>query len=92
MTRLTRSLPKDPLAFDIDGVVADIMTTFLDLAREGCNQGHHLRYEHITTFYLEDCLDLPSWIIDELLRELIDRPHELPVEPFPHAVPVLTRH
>ena len=40
---------------------------------------------------LEDCLDLPAWIIDELIRELIDRPHELPVEPFPHAVPVLTR-
>ena len=26
-----------------------------------------------------------------LIRELIDRPHELPVAPFPHAVPVLTR-
>jgi uncharacterized HAD superfamily protein len=84
-------IPKDRLAFDIDGVVADIMTTFLDLVRERFNQGHHLRYEHITTFYLEDCLDLPSWIIDEVIRELIDRPHELPVEPFPHAVPVLTR-
>ena len=51
--------PQDRLAFDIDGVVADIMTTFLALARERYNQGHHLRYEHITTFYLEDCLDLP---------------------------------
>ena len=88
---LPRPLPGNRLAFDIDGVVADIMTTFLDLARERYNQGHHLRYEHITTFYLEDCLDLPAWIIDELIRELIDRPHELPVEPFPEAVPVLTR-
>ena len=87
----TRSFPKDQLAFDIDGVVADIMTTFLVLARERYNQGHHLRYEHITTFYLEDCLDLPAWIIDALIRELIDRPHELPVAPFPHAVAVLTR-
>ena len=34
MNRSTRSLPKDQLAFDIDGVVADIMTTFLALARE----------------------------------------------------------
>jgi len=84
-------LPKDQLAFDIDGVVADIMTTFLSLARERYNRGHHLRYEHITTFMLSDCLDLPAWIIDELIRELIDRPHELPVAPFPHAVPVLTR-
>jgi uncharacterized HAD superfamily protein len=91
MTRPPSLIPKDLLAFDIDGVVADIMTTFLDLARERYNQGHGLRYEHITTFFLEDCLDLPAWIIEELIRELIDRPHELPVAPFPHAVPVLTR-
>ena len=58
-------IPLDALAFDIDGVVADIMTTFLDLARERYDRGHHLRYEHITTFYLEDCLDLPAWIIHE---------------------------
>jgi uncharacterized HAD superfamily protein len=84
-------IPREHLAFDIDGVVADIMTTFLTLVRERYGRGHHLRYEHITTFYLEDCLDLPAWIIDEVIRELIDRPHELPVEPFPQAVPVLTR-
>jgi uncharacterized HAD superfamily protein len=69
---LSARIPLERLAFDIDGVVADIMTTFLALARERYDQGHHLRYEHITTFYL-------------------DRPHELPVAPFPHAVPVLTR-
>jgi uncharacterized HAD superfamily protein len=84
-------IPRDRLAFDIDGVVADIMTTFLTLVRERYDIGHHFRYEHITTFALADCLDLPSWIIEEVIRELIDRPHELPVEPFPHAVPVLTR-
>jgi uncharacterized HAD superfamily protein len=88
---LLAQIPLDRLAFDIDGVVADIMTTFLDLVRERYNQGHHLRYDHITTFMLSDCLDLPPWIIDEVIRELIDRPHELPVAPFPHAVPVLTR-
>jgi uncharacterized protein len=85
------AIPRDQLAFDIDGVVADIMTTFLTLARERYDQGHHLRYEHITTFALSECLDLPPQIIADLIRELIDRIHELPVEPFPHAVPVLTR-
>ena len=29
MHRLPRSLPKDQLAFDIDGVVAGMITTFL---------------------------------------------------------------
>jgi uncharacterized HAD superfamily protein len=85
------SVALDRLAFDIDGVVADIMTTFLNLARERYDRGHHLRYEHITTFYLEECLDLEPWIIAALIREIIDRPHELPIEPLPHAVPVLTR-
>jgi uncharacterized HAD superfamily protein len=85
------SIPLNSLAFDIDGVVADIMTTFLDLARERYNCGHHLRYEHITAFRLEDCLDLEPDIIRTLIRELIDRPHELAVAPIPQAVPVLTR-
>jgi uncharacterized protein len=84
-------IPLDSLAFDIDGVVADIMTTFLDLARERYNCGHHLRYEDLTAFRLEDCLDLSPEIIASLIRELIDRPHELAVEPLPQAVPVLTR-
>jgi uncharacterized protein len=91
LNRHKPTIPKHRLAFDIDGVVADIMTTFLDLARERYNQGHHLRYEHITTFALSECLDLPSWMIEEIIRELIDRPHELAVSPFPQAVPVLTR-
>jgi hypothetical protein len=89
--RKAPTIPRDRLAFDIDGVVADIMTTFLDLARERFDVGHHLRYEHITTFSLKECLDLEPRIIEELIRELIDRPHELPVAPLPHAVPVLTR-
>lgn len=84
-------IPLDSLAFDIDGVVADIMTTFLDLARERFNVGHHLRYEHMTTFQLEECLDLAPEIIQALIRELIDRPHELTIAPLPQAVPVLTR-
>jgi uncharacterized HAD superfamily protein len=88
---LPRPLPKNRLAFDIDGVVADIMTTFLEMVRERYDRGHHFRYEHITTFMLNECLDLPDHIIEEVIRELIDRPHELPVEPFPEAVPVLTR-
>ena len=83
-------IPLERLAFDIDGVVADIMTTFLDMAQER-HGPHDFRYDDITTFYLEDCLGLDPRIIATLIRELIDRPHELPVNPFPHAVPVLSR-
>jgi uncharacterized HAD superfamily protein len=84
------AIPLDRVAFDIDGVVADIMTTFLDMARER-HGPHPFTCEHITTFRLEDCLDLPPWLIEVLIRELIDRPHELPIEAFPGAAPALTR-
>jgi len=84
------SIPLNRLGFDIDGVVADIMTTFLDLARERYGP-HTFRYDDITTFYLEDCLGFDPQIIAGLIRELIDRPIELAVEPFPQAVAVLSR-
>lgn len=83
-------IPLERLGFDIDGVVADIMTTFLDLAQER-HGPHTFCYDDITTFYLEECLGLDPRVIATLIRELIDRPHELPVNPFPHAVPVLSR-
>ena len=84
------SIPVDRLGFDIDGVVADIMTTFLDMARQRYGP-HPFSYEDITTFYLEDCLGFEPSMVSALIRELIDRPHELAVEPFPQAVPVLSR-
>lgn len=83
-------VPKDKIAFDIDGVVADIMTTFINLGRERYGL-HHLRYEDITDFYLHRCLRMEDWIIREILEMLIDRPHELKIDPLPHAVPVLTQ-
>lgn len=83
-------LPRERLGFDIDGVVADIMTTFLELAREH-HGPHPFTLADITTFHLEDCLDLPPPLIRRLIRELIDRPHELPIQPLPEAVEVLTR-
>jgi|YNPNPStandDraft_1061719.scaffolds.fasta_scaffold00079_10 uncharacterized HAD superfamily protein len=83
-------IPLNRLGFDIDGVVADIMTTFLKLVWERYGP-HPFTYNDITTFHLEECLDLDPGIIATLIRELIDRPHELPVAPFPQAVPVLTR-
>jgi len=83
-------IPLNRLAFDIDGVVADIMTTFLDMAQERFGP-HPFCYDDITTFRLEECLDFDPEIIAVLIREIIDRPHELTVAPFPQAVPVLSR-
>jgi uncharacterized protein len=84
------AIPVDRVGFDIDGVVADIMTTFLDLAQERYGP-HPFTYDDITTFYLEECLGFDPQMVADLIRELIDRPHELSVEPFPQAVEVLSR-
>ncbi len=86
----TLQLDPQKLAFDIDGVVADIMSTFLRLAAERY-QIHHLRYEDITDFDLCSCLRLKAEIVTDILNLLLQEPQNLPVTPLPGAVPVLTR-
>ncbi len=86
---LTRLDPRQ-LAFDIDGVVADIMTTFIAMAQERYHI-HHLQYDDIVDFDLARCLRMDEAIIWEILELLLNRPDELPIAPLPHAVPVLTQ-
>lgn len=78
------------LAFDIDGVVADIMSTFLHLARDRYGV-HHLAYEDIVDFDLASCLQLDQRIIWEILDLLLNHPDQLEIAPLPEAVPTLTR-
>ncbi|AEB09056.1 5' nucleotidase, NT5C type [Desulfobacca acetoxidans] len=87
---LPDKLDPQRLAFDIDGVVADIMTTFIDLARERYKL-HHLRYEDIVDFDLARCLQMDEAVIWEILELLLNRPDELAIALMPHAAPVLTR-
>ncbi len=78
------------LAFDIDGVVADIMSTFISMAHERYNI-HHVRYEDIVEFDLVNCLQMDEAVVWEILDLLLNRPEELDIAPFPDAVPVLTQ-
>jgi uncharacterized protein len=78
------------LAFDIDGVVADIMSTFIAMAHERYNL-HHLRYEDIVEFDLVRCLQMDEAVVWEILDLLLNCPEELDIVPFPGAVPVLTQ-
>lgn len=59
------------IAFDVDGVFANTMGLFLEIARKdyGIN---HIRYSDITQYYLEQCLDIPSDIIDTIIRRLLE--------------------
>lgn len=82
------------LAFDIDGVVADTMATFVRIARDryGLN---HLSKEDLTSFDLHRCLDVDREIIRDLICTTLDDEHTLglpPVEGAPHVLSDLARH
>ena len=78
------------VAFDIDGVVADTMTLFLDIARNEFDV-HHIRYEDITCYTLEECLDIPADILYQLIERLLDGDYGETLAPMPLADQVLSR-
>lgn len=78
------------LAFDIDGVLADTMTLFLDIAREEYKI-HDVKYEDITCYTLEECIDIDAGLIETILSRIMDGNHKAPLKPMPGARHVLTR-
>ena len=84
------AIPPDALAFDIDGVVADTMALFLEIASDdfGINT---IRYEDIVSYSLEDCLDLDRAVLEDIVRKLLDGDHSQPLLPVAGAADVLMR-
>jgi len=78
------------IAFDIDGVVADTMSLFLKIAREDYGI-RHIRYDDINRYMLEECLDLDTRIIGEILIRLMEGTDDHALDPIPGAVEVLSR-
>ena len=78
------------VAFDIDGVVADTMTLFLDIAREEYNI-RHIRYEDIRCYMLEDCLDIDKDIIEDILFKLVEETRSTALKPMDGAPDVLAK-
>ncbi len=72
------------LAFDIDGVVADTMKLFIDLAREEYGIDT-LSYGGITSYALEDCLDMDREVMGEILTRIQDGDYEIPLLPMEGA-------
>lgn len=78
------------VAFDIDGVIADTMTLFLDIAREDyAIEGIEL--SDITSYDLEKCLDIDVGILTEISRKIIDGTYRVPLRTMPDAARVLSR-
>jgi len=78
------------LAFDIDGVFADTMTLFLDIARDEHNI-NSIKYEDITTYFLEECLDIDTKTINEIIIRIMDGGYAAELKPLYGAVDVLSR-
>lgn len=84
--------PVDParIAFDVDGVIADTMRLFLEIARDEFDVTG-IRYEDITRYNLADCLDLSPEIIDGVIVRLLEGGYRGRLDPIPGAPGVLDR-
>jgi 5'(3')-deoxyribonucleotidase len=78
------------IAFDIDSVIADTMHLFLDIGRELYGI-HHIRYEDITEYHLDACLDVPPEIVGEIVQRLIEGDYPCRLHPLEGAARVLDR-
>lgn len=78
------------LAFDIDGVIADTMHLFLDILRDHY-EVHTVRYEDITCYRLDQCLDLEETILEGAVARILDGRYRAELKPYPGAGLVLTR-
>jgi len=78
------------VAFDIDGVVADTMSLFIDIARDEFNL-NNISYEQITSYSLEECLDINKEVMDSITKKLLDGNYSATLQPIKDAPKVLSR-
>ena len=78
------------LAFDIDGVVADIMTLFIDIARTRFGIDD-IAYNDITRYNLEECLSIDDEIIGMVIDDILTGNHAALLKPVSGAGEVLSR-
>ena len=86
---MNRSIRPSNLAFDVDGVVADTMAVFVDLARERYGLDY-LTKDHLRLYDLHQCIDVDRKIIDDLICLTLDDEHTLQIPPMEDAAEVLT--
>lgn len=64
------SISVSEIGFDFDGVIADTATTFIRIAREKYGYNSFSK-EDITNFELEDCINVPREIVDQIFTEIL---------------------
>ena len=78
------------VAFDIDGVIADTMTLFLDIARD-THDIVDIAYDDVTCYALEECLNMAPEIISDIGDRIIDGNYTAPLNIYAGAREVLHR-
>jgi 5'(3')-deoxyribonucleotidase len=78
------------VAFDIDGVFADTMTLFLDIAREEYNITG-IQYEDFTSYSLEECIPVDRKVIESIIMKIMDGNYSATLKPIDGAPEVLSR-
>ncbi len=78
------------VAFDIDGVVANTMSLFLEITRDVFHI-NGIRYEDISCYDLADCTGLDQGVIDAVVERILDGNYASSLNPIDGAADVLTR-
>ncbi len=78
------------IAFDIDGVIADTMSLFIEIARLEY-QIDWIRYEAITSYSLEDVDGIDKSVLAAIIQKLLDGDYTGPLLPIQGAPQVLAR-
>lgn len=78
------------VAFDIDGVIADTMSLFLDIARKDYRV-NSIRYEDMTSYLLAECIDMDPALIDVILDRIMAGEYTSPLKAISGSGAVLTR-
>jgi uncharacterized protein len=78
------------IAFDIDGVFADIMPLFLDIAKKDYNITD-IKIEDITEYILEDCLNIDTGIVENIINKILNGDYDFEVKPIGSSAEVLTK-
>lgn len=82
------TIPPDQIGFDFDGVIADIGETFIRLA---CKEHGYcsLELDHIKTFQVEECLDIPFEIVARIFEDILQDSINTGLKPIAGAIETL---
>jgi hypothetical protein len=77
------------IAFDIDGVFANTMALFLEIARTDYAI-NHIKYEDINQYFLEECLDIDPELIRVIIDRILEGDFQTELKPVDGAAEVLS--